>query len=478
MENVSQKTAACRSVEGAPDMGPVLTWALGGAFWWCAAALLGLIASIKFHGPGFLADVSWLTYGRVRVAATQVGFWGAVVPVVLAAVLGWLGRWARGGVAFPALAMASGKVWHFGTLLALIGILRGDLTGYDGWGLPRYAVWIYAAGFALYLLTFLGTWHGRQERSLGPAHWFLLTGVLWLAWSAATAFVLLEVHPVRGVTQAVVDGWFHANATLVAGTLLGLGLMYGWLPVVTGRPLYSRHLAILTYAGLLVFVSWTGVLPSSPVPAWLPAVATVATVMGVVPWLAAWLNWRKSVGEAGHRLSEEPAGWFLRVAHAAFVAAAVGKLALHLPGLDRVLELTWWEPARQWAQVQGFVGLAGVAGVYAWLGGEGRLTGWRGLGRWQGRLAMAGLAVGVLALAAAGVAQGLAWRDPALSNVAVLGRTLMWLRLSTVGDLLWWLGTVLFVVNLAGVTLRWWVGCWRSWWAQVTAPVKLQEAAE
>jgi hypothetical protein len=54
----------------------------------------------------------------------------------------------------------------------------------------------------------------------------------------------------------------------------------------------------------------------------------------------------------------------------------------------------------------------------------------------------------------------------------------MWLRLSTVGELLWWLGVVLFGWSLIGMTVRWWVGCWRSWWMRVTRPVALQEATE
>jgi cytochrome c oxidase cbb3-type subunit 1 len=456
----------------------VLTWVVGGTVGWCVAATLGLIASIKFHGPGFLADNPWLTYGRVRVAATQVGWWGAVLPVVFGVLLGWLGRLARNGMAYPWLAFLGAALWHLGSLVALLGILSGATTGYEAWGLPRQAVWVYAGGFVLYLVSFLATWHDRRERSLEPAHWYVLSGVLWMGWSAATAFVLLDLKPVRGVTQAVVDGWFGANAWLLAGTLMGLGLMHGWWPLIAGRPVYSRNLAILTFAGLLLFGGWTGIAPSAPVPAWLPVTSTVATILCVVPWVAEWLNWRGTMAGCRARLREAPAGWFLWWARAGFLAAAAAKLALHVPGLDRVLEQTWWDPARQWAQVHGFLGLAGVAGFYAWVREERLPGGWAGWVRWHGYCMVTGGLLLVLSLAAAGLVQGLAWRDTALSNVAVLQRTLMWLRLSTVGELLWWLGVVLFGWSLIGMTVRWWVGCWRSWWMRVTRPVALQEATE
>lgn len=475
MSGAAVQVASLRSAQA--GLAAVLTWAGGGAFWWVVAASLGLIASIKFHGPGFLADIPALTYGRVRIAATQVGWWGGVVSVLLGAALGWLGRGSPAGVGFPGLAVLGGLLWHLGLLTACIALLAGQTTGYDGWGMPTPAAWVCAAGLLLLGVSWASTLHRRSARSLQPAHWFLWTGFLWLAWSASTAFVLLGLHRVRGVMQAVVDGWFLANVQQVAGTLLGLGLLYGWVSTWTQRPLYSRYLALLTFGGLLAFASWTGVAPSAPVPAWLPVLSTVAVVLCVVPWLAAGLNWYRSTVGCRERFWADPAGRFAAVAHGAFLIGAAMKLGLHVPGLYPVLEFTWWESARHWVHVWGFLGLAGMAALDAWMRHTAELAGWERWARVQFWCLVTGMGLAGLALAVAGVVQGLAWGDPAISNVEVLQRTLMWLRLGTVGELLWWVGSLMFWLNLVLVTLRCGLTWWRNWWAQVTAPVRAQEAA-
>jgi len=454
---------------------PVMAWAVGGAFWWWVAAALSLVASIKFHGPGFLADVPWLTYGRVRVAATQAGWWGGVIPLALGAMLGWLAWAGRTRIAFGGLAVVGAKLWHLGVLVGVLGILSGDTTGHDGWGMPLYSVWVWGSGLLLLGISALATLHRRQERGLEPPHWFLLAGLFWLAWVVSTAWVLLGLQPVRGVVQAVVDWWFLWNVQGVVGSLLGLGLLWGWVPVWTGRALYSRYYAVLTFLGLLVFTSWACVPLSAPVPAWLPVLGTVAAVLSVVPWLAAWLNWRGSTRGAGARLWQEGSGRFAVLAFASFLAAAGGKLLLHVPATGSVLEFTWWVLAQQMWQVHGWLGLAAVAALYVWLREACGLTASERAVRWHFWLAGTGLWVGAAALAVTGVIQGLAWQDASLSNVEVLKRTLMGLRLSTVGELLWWLGTWVFMGNLTVWVGRMMVVHWRRWRALALAPVEAEE---
>lgn len=457
------------------DFWPVMAWAAGAAFWWVVAGALALVASIKFHGPGFLADAPWLTYGRVRVAATQAGWFGGVIPLALGALLGWLAWSGRSRIAWGGLAFLGAKLWHLGILVGVLGILSGDATGHDGWGLPAYAVWVSGPGLVLLGVSALATLHRRQDRLLEPPHWFLLAGLFWMAWAISTAWVLLGLHPVRGMTQAVVDWWFQWNLQGVVGTMLALGLVWGWLPIWTGRPLYSRYYAMLTFFGLLVFTSWACVPPGAAVPAWLPTVGTVAAVLSVVPWLAAWLNGWGSTRERCGQLWSDGAGRFAMAAFLAFTVASVMKLLLHVPGPGAVLEFTWWGFAQQNLQVHGWLGLASVAALYAWLRHACGLPGGGGGVRWHFWCAVVGLVVSAGSLAVAGVQQGLAWQDAAVSNVEVLKRTLMALRMSTVGDLVWWMGTLLFAVNLGIVIVGVAGAQWRHWRALALAPVTQEE---
>ena len=45
-----------------------LTLFASAVVWLLLASLLGLINSLKFHAPGFLAGEAWLSYGRIHAA--------------------------------------------------------------------------------------------------------------------------------------------------------------------------------------------------------------------------------------------------------------------------------------------------------------------------------------------------------------------------------------------------------------------------
>ena len=68
---------------------PLLLLFLAGAAWLVCGSVFGLIASIKFHSPKFLADPAWLTYGRVWPAYTNSLLYGFCIPTGLGVAL-WL----------------------------------------------------------------------------------------------------------------------------------------------------------------------------------------------------------------------------------------------------------------------------------------------------------------------------------------------------------------------------------------------------
>src|SRR6266566_4052748 len=79
-------------VASSPDISascrlPLLTMFVSAAVWLVIASFFGMIASIKFHSPNFLADTPWLTYGRVHPAATNALLYGFCVQAGLGVAL-------------------------------------------------------------------------------------------------------------------------------------------------------------------------------------------------------------------------------------------------------------------------------------------------------------------------------------------------------------------------------------------------------
>jgi cbb3-type cytochrome oxidase subunit 1 len=69
-----------------------------------------------------------------------------------------------------------------------------------------------------------------------------------------------------------------------------------------------------------------------------------------------------------------------------------------------------------------------------------------------------GILISYLALLVGGIGQGILLADPGHSFVQVMQSTLMPLRMSTLGDLMFLAGTVVFLVNFARVVGSW---CWQ-----------------
>ena len=65
---------------------------VGAAFWLVISSVFALIASIKFHSPGFLSDIAALTYGRVHAAHLNALAYGFAAQAGIGVALALLAR--------------------------------------------------------------------------------------------------------------------------------------------------------------------------------------------------------------------------------------------------------------------------------------------------------------------------------------------------------------------------------------------------
>jgi len=366
-----------------------------------------------------------------------------------------LARLGRALLPHPLALTLGAMLWNLGVTVGIAGILAGHSTGFEFLEMPNYAAVILFLGYLLMGIWGLLTFHQRRERQLYVSQWFLLAAIFWFPWIYSSAYLLLGTFPVRGVTQAVIAWWFSQNLLVVWLGLVGLSVAFYFLPKLSQRELPSRYLALMTFWLLLLLGSWGGVPPSAPVPAWMPTLSTVATVLMVITILTVVLNFYDVFKGNASKINASVSLQFLFLAVAGFVLAAVMNILNALPQINQVIGLTWFNTAKVHANLYGFFVFAVYGAMYYIVP---QLAGMDfpkpKLVRVHLWLAVSGILLLVLPLAIGGIVEGYKLRNPNLAFLDISKSTLMFLRISTLGDLLLAAGHVVFLLNLGGLVSR------------------------
>ncbi|HWQ90907.1 MAG TPA: cbb3-type cytochrome c oxidase subunit I, partial [Clostridia bacterium] len=266
---------------------------------------------------------------------------------------------------------------------------------------------------------------------------------------------LLQMFPVRGITQAVIAWWYSANLSLVWFGLMGLATAFYLLPRITGRELSSHYLSLFVFWMLILFGSWTGIPSSAPVPAWMPVLSNIGTVLMLLGLIGLVLIIHQTLdGRYGLLAGQNPLR-FTAVGLLAFMLVILMGVVEVFAGPGSFLQLTWFGNAKAQLTSYGFPAMVLFAGTYFILP---RLVddGLRfpKLARVQFWLATIGIALVVIPFAIAGFVESAKLAQPDIAFVDVSKSMLMFIRISTIGDLLILIANGLFLLNVAGTVLR------------------------
>lgn len=421
----------------------------GAACWLLFAILLGVISSIKMHGPGFLAHSPWLTFGRVRPAFMEALVFGFASQAALGTALWLLARLGRNVFQGPnATAIAAG-FWNLGVLVGVFGILAGGGTGYELLEFPRSATPILFLSYLVIAICAGLTFHARRERELYPSQWFILAALLWFPWVYSTAQLLLVFGSVRGVLQEVVSGWAAHNLFSLWLTPLGLAALFYFLPKLVQRPLYSRSLAMFAFWLLAFFGAVGGISSGIPVPRWIPSLGVAFTVLTTVAVLAVAVNLYSTIAGATLPRKAEPSTRFFLLSARCFVLGSAFQILSSLQMVHAVTDLTLFDTGVKFLLLFGFVGMAVIGAIYYvlpricdtplpspnWVNTHYLLAAW-------------GVALAALPLLLGGWVQGTKMNNAAVNFIDLVRSTVPFLGLSTLGLLLLLAGAALLVANV------------------------------
>jgi cytochrome c oxidase cbb3-type subunit I len=455
---------------------PLLVLFGGAALWLVVGSLLALAASLTFHMPEKFGDCSWLTYGHLQPAADDALLYGFCIPAGLGVALWIFARLGQTPLRGPQVPVVAAHLWHLGVLVGLVGIFIGDSTGFQWLEFPRGGS---ALLFFAYLL--LGLWAmmnfgGRREGGLFPSHWFLIAALFLFPWIYSTANILIVGWPVRGVVQAIIAWWFGNNLVFLWTSLVGIGAAFYFLPKFSGRPLQTYFYALFAFWTLIIFGSMRGVPVGAPVPAWLPSLSALNSLMLVVPVIAiAVIGWKTVCGAASQ---ECKGGSFcmIKFGFVSFVLSALMLVASACPHFSRLTQFTWFGAAQTQLQLYGFFTITMFGAIYYILpravGIEFRFP---KLIRVQHWFAMLGIILFVASLASGGIEQGMKLNDPSVAFADVTKTVLPFLRVSTTGLLLLVIANLLFALNIFAMILAWKWSVAKSVFAFMISPLNKPE---
>ena len=465
-KNYSAIDASCRL--------PLLALFGGAALWLVAGLVLQILAAMSFHKPDMFADCACLTYGHAQAAANDAILYGFAIPAALGVILWIFARLSESELLLPLVPFAAANIWHLGVLVGLVAILIGDSTGHAWLEFPRGSSVLLFAAFLLIAISAFATFGARRERMLHPAHWFLLASLFWFPWIYSTANLFLVAWPVRGVTQAVIDWWFTNNLLFVWLGLVGLGVAFYLLTSISGRPLQSRYFAMFGFWTFILFAPWCGMPQGAPVPAWLPATSTIASVLMLVPLIAIAIVFVKTICGANVQCKGGPYCQ-AKFAIVIFLLSSLMYLALGCPHFSGVAGMTWYVPAQTFLQIFGFFAIAVCGAAYKSLPDVMAFElPFPKFVRAQHWLFMLGTALLVVPLAIGGVQQGLKLQNPGIPFDDIVQGALMYLRVSTLGLVFLLLGSLLFAANIFIATLKWKLSLMKSVIAIIKSPLETE----
>lgn len=437
---------------------PVLALSLGSAFWLFVGLVLAIIGSIKLHAPGFLADSVVLTAGRVRPAAMNALVYGFASQSALAVLLWILSRLGGNRFTYSVPVVAAAKLWNLGVLVGVWAILAGASTSFELLEMPRYASPLLFLAFVVIALCAVASFWARRVRETFPSQWFLLGALFWFPWLYSAANLLLVFSPGRGTMQAVVNAWY-VNGLL--GLWLGsvtLGAIFYFLPKLSGRPLFSAPAVAFGFWSWAALTGLSGLssLIGGPVPRWLPAASTAATLALIAPLATFALVWYRTLLEAEARTWDDTVFRFMVGAAVCFLVAEVLQVAMSFPAVAAVTNLTLLVPGLRQFVVLGVTGLALLGSLYYILP---RVLGadWPNAQLVRGHFLCTVVGVALIggALAVGGVLQGIKINNPNVAYVALARSMVPWIGISVLG-LVWLLaGQALMAVNFLKLLRAW-----------------------
>lgn len=433
-----------------------LVWAVVGMF-------VGVYLSAELLWPELDFGQFWLSFGRLRPLHTNGIIFGFGISALMATAFYTVQRTSHVTLFMPKLAWFCCYAWQ-------LVILLGGLSLLAGWtSTKEYAELEWPFDIAITILwvcfgvVFFGTIARRKIETIYISNWFfggliIVIAMLHIVNNLAIPVSIDKSYSLyAGAQDAVVQWWYGHNAVGFLLTGGFLGMMYYFLPKISGQPIWSYRLSVVAFWAFTYSYIWAGPhhLHFNSIPDWVQSLAMVMSLILLAPSWATMINGIMTVSKSSVKLHNNPALKFIVMSLAFYGLATFEGPMMAIKSVNVVSHFTDWTIGHVHSGALGWNAMI-TYGVFYYL--VPRLAGRElyslRLANIHFWLAVSGTILYILSMWAAGVSQGLLWLSiDALGQLNYTFNDIMagmkpYYGLRLIAGLVFLSGTILMTFNL------------------------------
>lgn len=390
--------------------------------WVVAGLFVGDWIAWQLVNPDLTFDAAWSSFGRLRPVHTSGVIFGFGGNALIATSFYVLQRTSRARLPDQLSPWFVLLGYNLFCVIAATGYLMG-VTQSKEYAEPEwYAdIWLVIV-WVVYFLIYLRTLARRKEPHIYVSNWYYMAFILVVAILHIVNNLAIPVSfghaksysAFSGVQDAMTQWWYGHNAVAFFLTSGFLGMMYYYLPVRAGRPIFSYRLSIISFWGITFMYMWAGShhLHYTALPQWVQTLGMTFSVMLLVPSWASAGNALLTLNGAWNKVRDDATLRFMMVAAVFYGLVTFEGSFMAIRSVNSLSHYTDWTIGHVHVGALGWVAMITFGAIYAsvpWL--------WKRERMYSGRLveahfwlALSGTVIYVFAMWNSGIIQGLMWR--------------------------------------------------------------------
>jgi len=436
--------------------------------WGVVGMLVGLIVALLMVLPNLFYQLGpwseYLTFGRLRPLHTNAVIFAFAGNAIFAAIYYSTQRLCKCRMWSDSLGLLHFWGWQLIIVAAAItlplGITQGKEYAELEWPID-IAIAVVWVGF--FGVNFLMTLVTRRERHMYVALWFYIATIVTVAMLHVFNNLVVPIGWIKsysiyaGVQDAFMQWWYGHNAVAFFLTTPFLGLMYYFLPKAAERPVFSYKLSILHFWSLVFIYIWAGPhhLHYTALPEWA---STMGMLFSVMLWMPSWggmINGLLTLRGAWHKVATDPVLKFFVVGITFYGMSTFEGPLLSIKSVNALSHYTDWTIAHVHSGALGWNGMMTFGMLYWLLPRLFQTPLWSmRMATWHFWLGTIGILLYIVPIYAAGLTQGLMWREMdetgrlVYSDFILTVQTIVphW-KVRVAGGLLFFAGMIMLAVN-------------------------------